>query len=1389
MEESKSKIPSGYSIQQDFEEEVQRKPLLLDSYQDNMGINESTEEDSFLGSAQEPMEYVTAEQRILYEGMSPQQKAGLVSRILFFWINPLISYSKKNKLDKEIIGKLPESQATEVNSARLQEKWEKWRNSKGNTLFWALIHCYWKEFLFAIFLNLISACLDLFSPFFFKEIMTFVQDDTGEYPRSRAIMFVFLTFATQLIGKTIFENARFYQLQLGARASHSLGSLVYTKTLKISPATSKKYKKGDIVNFIQVDAKKFIFLAESLPSVARLPLVLLFSIGLLFYYFKYSFFAGLSVLIVMILINYGLAKLTFRFQNIVMKKLDKRMNIMSECLDNIQLIKLNAWGEKFTEKINEARFEEIYALSWRFFMSVLNAFFINGTYPILALVSFTAAIFGAGFEISIPVAVASIQSMNLLKSGARWLPFFFGMLIEFLVSMKRIQSFLLSDEIDLKTIQDSPEPASEALIIQKANFSWGFKEEKKVEKSSEEESEKNGDSSQASLLEEFKSEVSTEYKISDTVILKDLDISIKQGEFVAIIGEVGSGKTSLIHSIIGDMVNIDQFTLEKYQDEYAQSPEDSTLNQELIDRFNKSLEANKDQVYRDPPIKINGKISLIEQKPWIQNKTIRDNILFGETLVMEKYNETIEYSQLGRDLSILEGGDLTEIGEKGINLSGGQKARISIARAIYSDFDIVLMDDPLSALDAHVKHKIFKHLLTEKLKDRTRIMVTHAIDFLDKVDRIIVMDKGEVIFDGSFEEIKSNEYFNVILSHMDKDESEGEGSSEDDKDDGNSELQCTKNYLSEKGSTITTNENEEEVNVEWATYLRYFLYNKVTAMLIIVGAIMLIIAQSSTVAFDVTLLKWLNYITEEGKNNTKMFILILVFIGIFITFFIIAVHLIFVSSLKLSKTLFKNMNQSIFNAPINLYFDKTPTGVILNRFSKDLNVVDNAIPYAVRYVIWSSLLVLSAIAVAVYNVVWVLIAIPFMFLIIYWLFKSYIKALKEVARVESITNSPVLTHLGESMLGSSTIRAFKKTQMFRKNQFTLQDFNLSSMIMSKAVKSWFNIRLHMIQQFLTLGSTFYCVMFKDSLDPVIIAIMMVYLIMIQLNLTLLFQMTSNMEEHMVSFTRCLNICGIPQEATQRKVIPCDADGNPWISKGSITFKDYCVRYRPETELVLQDINLEIQSGEKIGVVGRTGAGKSTLCIAICRIIEKYSGSILIDGVDISKVGLADLRSRITVIPQESTLFKGTLRFNLDPDGKSSEEEIMRLLDKAGLIDLIMRDGKGLDFEIESKGDNLSSGEKQLICICRAILRKNRIVIMDEATANIDIMTETIVQSLIKEEFTDSTVITVAHRLNTVLNSDKILVLGFGKVLEYDTPERLRNDETSEFYSLLNEFKQ
>eukprot|EP00345_Euplotes_harpa_P014311 CAMPEP_0168352156 /NCGR_PEP_ID=MMETSP0213-20121227/22369_1 /TAXON_ID=151035 /ORGANISM="Euplotes harpa, Strain FSP1.4" /LENGTH=926 /DNA_ID=CAMNT_0008363285 /DNA_START=845 /DNA_END=3626 /DNA_ORIENTATION=+ len=883
-----------------------------------------------------------------------------------------------------------------------------------------------------------------------------------------------------------------------------------------------------------------------------------------------------------------------------------------------------------------------------------------------------------------------------------------------------------------------------AIKIERSNFSWGgdkieedesSKQDKKLKKfqkatklnekikqkteeskstiskikainndDSDEETESNFDDN-LSLVESDDSTVMTnsskekkDIKFKSIITLKNIELEVEKGEFLCIIGEVGSGKSSLLNLIMGDMIYVSDETAEEFENQTA----DEQCIKEMFERSR-----------AEGVVKVSGSMSFVQQVPWIQNKTLRDNILFGLPMDENRYNSTIEKCQLVKDFEQLDGGDLTEIGEKGINLSGGQKARVSLARAVYSQKDIILMDDPISALDANTKKKIFEELFLEELKDKTRVLVTHAVDFLDRVDRIVIMKHGKIKYIGTYEELKNNDMIQHIIetlkkvSHKQQDEEEHEaqelelkrkkssdGSNKavnpgdlDEEEDSlkKNEAGARKmSYLSTKGSKIIMDEFEERVDADWGVYWKYLVSNWMwLAMLVSIPIYSLyaFCGIQSTRYIGV----WVDHIQEEDSYK-KYVVLVLIYslgYGLLVT---IGFFIIMMSVVNSSNVLHRNMTDKVLRAPINLYFDKTPTGKLLNRFSKDINRIDAEFPFNLTFLVECLSWMGATLFVSTIVSPWSLLSTPFAVVAGFLLIKYYIRSYREMTRIESVTNSPILSNFGETLSGTTTIRCYNKQMEFIDKNHELVDNNLSAYFWSQSLNIWFSIRVQYISSFMMCVSMALCIVYKASADSTTIGVLMIYLLSLQANILWFFRIASDIEGGMVSYDRCNMILAIPQEAFGDYSKPPN-----WPSEGKIVFDKLCLRYRPETELVLKNLRFEIGGKQKVGVVGRTGAGKSTVCLALCRIIEGESGRILIDGHDISKIDLAYLRSKITIIPQDPTLFEGTLRFNLDPESRCSDSEIERIISKAALKELW-----DSNKEISTNGENLSSGEKQLI---------------------------------------------------------------------------------------------
>lgn len=686
----------------------------------------------------------------------------------------------------------------------------------------------------------------------------------------------------------------------------------------------------------------------------------------------------------------------------------------------------------------------------------------------------------SGIRMKVSTAFAALQVLNMLRDPTRWLPFFIGMMMEFTVSMKRIQKFLQAEEINQLLIEyDRTVDAEHALSISNANFSWGgdkiqdTKDDQKVKEhlfvqklakkeikererrlsegkdqplngsrkfminEDEEESKATFEELQTeSDSDDLESkEIKKDKSVKEIITLKNINLNIAKGEFICIIGEVGSGKSSLINALMGDLIYVPDEVVEQIGE---QKVDESTIK-ELFDRSRHS-----------GIIKYSGSVSYVQQVPWIQNKTLRDNILFGEPLDEDKYNNTIEKCQLSQDFELLDGGDLTEIGEKGINLSGGQKARVSLARAVYADRDIILMDDPISALDANTKRKIFDEVFCNELKDKTRILVTHAVDFLDRVDRIIIMDHCKVKYMGTYEELKNKEEIQHIietLKHVTEKEQEEEEKEIHDielkkkassdgmaKNEGNDlidepadtnrrdtmKVARKMSYLSTTATKITSDEYEEKVEAEWGVYLKFFVSDWTWIAIVLsipIYAAYAYCGLQSTRQIGV----WITHIEEKGSYSkyVKIILLYNVAFGVFCT---LGFFLIMMFVLRASNILHRKMVTHNLRAPINLYFDKTPTGKILNRFSKDINKIDSDFPFTITFSVECFSWVAASVFLAAIVSLWSLLCLPFVIAAGVVLIKFYIRSFREMTRIETVTNSPILSNFGETLSGTTTIR-------------------------------------------------------------------------------------------------------------------------------------------------------------------------------------------------------------------------------------------------------------------------------------------------------------------------------------------------------------------------------
>uniref|UniRef100_A0A674BHR1 Canalicular multispecific organic anion transporter 2-like n=1 Tax=Salmo trutta TaxID=8032 RepID=A0A674BHR1_SALTR len=826
------------------------------------------------------------------------------------------------------------------------------------------------------------------------------------------------------------------------------------------------------------------------------------------------------------------------------------------------------------------------------------------------------------------------------------------------------------------------------------------------------------------------------------------------GSLLAVVGHVGCGKSSLVSALLGEM--------EKMEGD----------------------------------ISIRGSVAYVPQQAWIQNATLRDNILFGKAYNEQKYRCCLEACALTQDLEVLPGGDLTEIGEKGINLSGGQRQRVSLARALYNEADVYLLDDPLSAVDAHVAKHIFDHVIGPEgaLQGKTRILVTHGISFLPQVDNIVVMVEGRVSEMGSYQELlKQNGAFAEFLRNYSLEdiieEDEATGTTTCYYSTGVFESYPTMSValLVFRSTSIWKHAEsdpekklpkvEKLIQAETAETGRvkskvFWEYAKAVGPLLSLFICFLYGCQSAAaIGANVWLSQWTN---DAAQNVTQENVSMRV--GVYAALGMAQGLLVMVSSFTLAmgnigaaRKLHYALLDNKFHTPQS-FFDTTPIGRVINRFSKDIYVIDEALPSTVLMFLGTFFSSLSTMIVIVTSTpIFAVVIAPLAFIYIF-VQRFYVATSRQLKRLESVSRSPIYSHFSETVTGTSIIRAYGRHNAFVLMSDMKVDENQKSYYPGIVSNRWLGVRIEFIGNCIVLFAALFAVIGKDKLNPGLVGLSVSYALLVTMSLNWMVRMTSDLESNIVAVERVKEYSETKTEAPWE--VEDKKPSSDWPSQGNVEFSDYSVRYREGLELVLKNLTLSVKGGEKIGIVGRTGAGKSSMTLCLFRLLEAAGGEITIDGVKISEIGLHDLRSKLTIIPQEPVLFSGSLRMNLDPFEKYSDGEVWKALELSHLNKFVSNQPAKLELECSEGGENLSVGQRQLVCLARALLRKTRILILDEATAAIDLETDDLIQSTIRTQFEDCTVFTIAHRLNTIMDYTRVLVLDKGQIAEFDTPTNL-----------------
>lgn len=1135
-------------------------------------------------------------------------------------------------------------------------------------------------------------------------------------------IYAFSIFAGVSLG--VLCEAQYFQnvMRVGFRLRATLVAAVFRKSLRLTHEGRKKFASGKITNLMTTDAESLQQVCQQLHSLWSAPFRIIVSMVLLYMQLGVASLLGSVMLVLMFPIQtYVISKMQ-KLSKEGLQRTDKRIGLMNEILAAMDTVKCYAWEQSFQSKVQGIRNDELSWFRKAQLLAACNSFILNSIPVVVTVVSFGVYTLLGGI-LTPAKAFTSLSLFAVLRFPLFMLPNLITQVVNVNVSLKRLEELFLTEE---RVLLPNPplEPGMPAISIKDGYFSWDSKAEKPT--------------------------------------LSNINLDIPVGSLVAIVGSTGEGKTSLVSAMLGELPTMG-----------------------------------------DTSVVIRGTVAYVPQVSWIFNATVRDNILFGSVFQQARYEKTIEVTALEHDLELLPGGDLTEIGERGVNISGGQKQRVSMARAVYSNSDVYIFDDPLSALDAHVGRQVFEKCIKNELRNKTRVLVTNQLHFLPQVDRIILVHEGMVKEEGTFEELANNGvFFQKLMENAGKMEEQVEEKEVDEnlgdktqKSLANREpVRMGNGFLKDandsrkgkEGKSVLIKQEERETGVvSWKVLMRY--KNALGGAWVVM---ILLSCYISTEVLRVSSSTWLSVWTDQSSSKRygpgfyNLIYALLSFGQVMIT--LLNSYWLIVSSLYAARRLHDAMLKSILRAPM-VFFQTNPIGRIINRFAKDLGDIDRNVAILVNMFLGQvSQLLSTFVLIGIVSTISLWAIMPLLILF-YSAYLYYQSTAREVKRLDSITRSPVYAQFGEALNGLSTIRAYKAYDRMANLNGKSMDNNVRFTLVNMGANRWLAIRLEALGgAMIWLTATFAVMQTQRAENQEAFASTMGLLLSYALNITSLLtavlRLASLAENSLNAVERVGTYIELPSEAPP--VIENNRPPPGWPSSGTIKFEDVILRYRPELPPVLHGLSFTILASEKIGIVGRTGAGKSSMLNALFRIVELERGRIFVDDYDIAKFGLADLRKVLGIIPQSPVLFSGTVRFNLDPFCEHNDADLWEALERAHLKDVIRRNPLGLDAEVSEAGENFSVGQRQLLSLARALLRRSKILVLDEATAAVDVRTDALIQKTIREEFKSCTMLIIAHRLNTIIDCDRVLLLDAGQVLEFDSPEDLLLKEESAFSKMV-----
>ncbi|KAM9766343.1 ATP-binding cassette sub-family C member 4-like [Menidia menidia] len=1298
---------------------------------------------------------------------NPLRSAGLFSQAFLCWLTPLLHLGRKQTLDESNMYSILPEDRSETLGEEVQRCWEieikrAKKELRKPKLTRVLVKCFGRSYAAAGMFQFSVEAIKVIQPLLLGKIIQYFESSRPDDQRSLHMVYVYAAaMSIFTFGLTMLQHLYYYHVQrIGMKVRVAVCHMIYRKALRLSTESMCRTTTGQIVNLLSNDVNRFDEIAVHLHVLWVGPLQAVVIVVLLWNETGLSCLAGMATIALMMPVQTWFGKLFGIFRSKTAVLTDQRILMMNEVLSGIRIIKMYAWEKLFSALVTEVRRKEISQILKSSYLRGLNMASFFASSKITVFVTFTVHVL-LGNSITASTVFVTVSLYGTIKlTVTLFFPLAIEKLSETVVSVRRIKNFLLLEEVDVTGFfLPLEERIENSVEIEKLTCYWD--------------------------------------KILDSPSLEDITVTAKSPGLLAVIGPVGAGKSSLLSAILGELP------------------------------------------HETGQLRVRGRLTYASQQPWVFPGTIRSNILFGRELKTKQYERVLRACALKRDLEVLKNGDLTLIGDRGTTLSGGQKARISLARAVYEDADVYLLDDPLSAVDAEVGRYLFEQCICGLLKNKCCILVTHQLQYLRAADNILVLREGHIIGQGTYSELQSSGLdVATLLSSEDQDQ----WSCSDDLDQVSLRSQKT-NYSHSSRCSLnkllpTDNSNAEQFSVENVgsaaeetraegnvgrqVYVKYFSASCHPVVLIAV-VLLCVIAEAAYILQDWWLVYWTNQefsnstvAAYQGMNVTRSHgeFNLTFYLGVYSGLTAAAVVFGFIRSLAIFRGLVKSaqtLHNDMFSAVLRThvrFFDVNPIGRILNRFSKDIGQMDSMLPMTFVDFYQLFLQNVGVVAVAASVIPLILVAVVPLLLFFLYLRRYYLHTSRDVKRLESTTRSPVFSHLSSSLQGLWTIRAFGAEDRLKKAFDAHQDLHSEAWFLFLMTSRWFALRLDSICSVFVTFAAFGCIIFRDGLAAGEVGLVLTYAVTLVGNFQWTVRQSAEVENMMTSVERVLEYTNLEKEGlleTQSRPSP------DWPSCGRVVFNRVNFSYHTDGPLVLKDINAIFQPSEKVGVVGRTGAGKSSLISALFRLAEPQ-GEIYIDGLLTSEIGLHDLRQKMSIIPQDPVLFTDTVRKNLDPFNQHADEELWKALEEARIsphsrvllphtdtnssaprlllqvqLKPVVEELPGkLETVLAESGSNFSVGQRQLVCLARAVLRKNRILIIDEATANVDPRTDELIQKTIREKFRDCTVLTIAHRLNTIIDSDRILVLDGGTVQELDRPFSLLQNKDGAFYKMVHQ---